>query len=132
MINSSCGAGVSPAVEKCRRVACTIKSRRRPDRRGYALVLVCIFVILFLAMLGVAWRQTASVLRIESLRAVQTRRDQGCLLAAVQGIHYLEQNISPSSPQTYTIGGRSFTVTLTQDTVDTAQWTVRAVPTATP
>lgn len=101
---------------------------RHTLRRGYALMLTCIFVILFLAMLGVVWRQTASILRIESLRAVQTRRDQGCLLAAVQGIHYLEQTSSPAPAQSYTIDGRTYTVTFVQDTADTTQWTVRAVP----
>jgi len=106
--------------------------RSRSDRRGYALLLVIIFVVLFLAMLGVVWRQTASVLRVETLRAIQARRDQGCLLAAVQGIHYLEQNTTPTSPQTFTVNGRFFTVTFLQDPVDATKWTVRAVPAATP
>jgi hypothetical protein len=69
-------------------------------RRAYALMLVLIFVALFLAMLGVAWRQMASVLRIEKVRTNQIQRDQGCLLAAVQGIHYLEANSPTDSPIT--------------------------------
>jgi hypothetical protein len=98
-------------------------------RRAYALMLVLVFVVLFLAMLGVAWRQMASVLRIEAVRSNQIRRDQGCLLAAIQGIHYLEQNASPESPQVFTVGGRSFTVTFEQDLENTDTWTVNAVPT---
>jgi hypothetical protein len=104
---------------------------KRPARRGYALLLVIVFLVLFLAMLGTAWRQVASVLRVETVRAVQTRRDQGCLLAAVKGIHYLEETATPSSPQVFVVDGFStpFTVTFTQDSVDPTLWTVKAVPT---
>jgi hypothetical protein len=105
-------------------------------RRAYALMLVLVFVVLFLAMLGVAWRQMASVLRIEAVRTNQIRRDQGCLLAAIQGIHYLEEHmVAPpesGSSQVFAIGGRSFTVTFENDAADTDTWNVKAVPTPTP
>jgi hypothetical protein len=100
-------------------------------RRGYALVLVMVFLVIFLAMLGTAWRQVASVLRVETARSVQTRRDRGCLLAAIKGMHYLETAATPSSPQEYVIPDfpdYSFTVTFEQDVTDTTVWTVKAVP----
>jgi hypothetical protein len=104
---------------------------RASKRRGYALTLVIIFLVLFLAMLGMAYRQTAAVLRVETVRSVQTRRDQGCLLAAVQCIHYLETATSPTSPQVFTVNGfpNTFTVTFSQDLVDHTVWTITAVPT---
>jgi hypothetical protein len=92
--------------------------------------LVIVFLVLFLAMLGTAWRQVASVLRVETVRAVQTHRDQGCLLAAIWGLHELEAAgtaTSPSYPPP--IDGKYYTVTFTQDPVDSTQWTVNAVPT---
>ena len=92
-------------------------NRKRSARRGYALLMVIVFLVLFLAMLGTAWRQVASVLRVETVRAVQTRRDQGCLLAAIQGIHELEASGTPSSNPWYpVVDGKSYTVTFTQDT----------------
>jgi hypothetical protein len=106
----------------------------RSPRRGYALLLVIVFLVLFLAMLGTAWRQVASVLRVESVRYTQTRRDQGCLLAAVQGIHYLEETATPDASRVFTIPGftNTFTVTFTQDPVHTTEWTIKAKPTTLP
>ena len=107
-------------------------NRKPSARRGYARMLVIVFLVIFLAMLGTAWRQVASVLRVETVRAVQTRRDQGCLQAAVKGMHYLEQTATPSSPQEFIIDGFSntFTVTFVQDAHDPTIWTVTAVPTS--
>jgi hypothetical protein len=66
--------------------------RRRgySQRRGYALVLVCFFVVLFLSLLGVAWRQMASALRIASLQSIQTQRDTGSIRALALGMQMLE------------------------------------------
>jgi hypothetical protein len=100
-------------------------------RRAYALMLVLVFIVLFLAMLGVAWRQMASVLRIEAVRSNQMRRDQGSLLAAIEGIHYLEQNPSATLPHTLTptIDGRAYTVTIETDIIDSEARKITAVPT---
>ena len=75
--------------------------RNRPSRRrGYALVLVCLFVVLFLSLLGVAWRQMASALRIASLQSIQqqsgntsvfqTQRDAGSVPALALAMRMLE------------------------------------------
>jgi hypothetical protein len=112
----------------------------RPNRRGYALMLVVIFIALFLTILGLAWRQTSSLLRVGTIRAIQMQRDQGCLPAAIQGIHYLEicqaNSTTPSSPQVYLINGFSntFTVTFTLEATSggSKTWSIVAVPTPTP
>jgi hypothetical protein len=108
----------------------------RPNRRGYALMLVIIFIALFLTMLGLAWRQTSSLLRVETIRAVQMRRDQGCLPAAILGIHYLEtcqaNSTTPSSPQLYLIDGfpNTFTVAFTLESTSGGKtWSIVATPT---
>jgi len=102
---------------------------KRSARRGYALLLVIVFLVLFLAMLGTAWRQVASVLRVETARKVQTQRDQGCLLAAIWGMHELEAAGTATSPSySLPIDGKSYTVTFTQDPVDLTIWTVKATP----
>jgi hypothetical protein len=109
-------------------------NRRQSARRGYALMLVIVFLVLFLAMLGIAWRQVASVLRVETVRAVQARRDQGCLLAAIQVMHMLEENSALTSPQeSIVVPGFEdafFTVTFEKDTSSPPIWSITARPTA--
>jgi hypothetical protein len=107
--------------------------KRKPSsRRGYALMLVIVFLVIFLAMLGTAWRQVASVLRVETARASQTRRDQECLLAAIKGMHLIEDGtITASCSGEYPLDGCSntFTITFEKDAGDPTIWTVKAVPT---
>jgi hypothetical protein len=104
-------------------------NRRPSARRGYALLLVIVFLVLFLAMLGIAWRQVASVLRVETVRATQARRDQGCLLAAVKAMHELERDPTMTSPQDFLIGDfGTFTVTFEKDTSTPPIWTITAKP----
>jgi hypothetical protein len=77
--------------------------RGTTPRRGYALVLVCFFVVLFLALLGVAWRQMASVLRMASLQPIQTignntsifqtQRDPGSVPALALAVQMLETRL---------------------------------------
>lgn len=108
----------------------------RPNRRGYALMLVVIFVALFLTMLGLSWRHTASLLRVETVRAVQMRRDRGCLQAAIQGIHYLEKcKVSGDTPSTqqFLIDGfsKTFDVSFSNEGVSggSTTWKIIAAPT---
>ena len=68
-------------------------SRRPPDRRGYALMLVMIFVVLFGAMLGVAWRRVASALRVEHVLAVRTAADKGSIQALDLAMRVLETRL---------------------------------------
>jgi hypothetical protein len=73
-------------------------------RRGYALLLVMIFVALFAAVLGVAWRRTASALRIERASELRKRCDQGSLTVLAQAMTVLESRIR-ANPGGVTLDG---------------------------
>lgn len=106
-------------------------------RGGYALVMVLVFVVLFLTILGVAWRQIGAVMRIESVRAKQTTRDRGSLRAVAEGLRLLETGLPPDG---YACGkkfdGESqwYSVTFTKKADDPENpdddnvWTVAAIP----
>ena len=64
--------------------------QRRSQRRGYALMLVVVFVVLFTAILGVAWRRVASALRVERLSEVRKQCDQGSLQVLAEAMTMLE------------------------------------------
>lgn len=72
--------------------------RKYSPRRGYAMLIVLVFVILFTSMLGVAWRQIGSVLRTETVRVKQMNRDQGSLRAAAAALRMLELSKSTDFP----------------------------------
>jgi len=98
-------------------------------------MMVLLFNVLFVALLGVAWRHTASALRLATVREKQTQRDEGCLHALALAMRRLETGLPPSTPYVCiaTIdtrdGPRSFTVTFTQQT-EPEKWTIHARPTA--
>ncbi|MBN1394420.1 MAG: hypothetical protein JW959_05315 [Pirellulales bacterium] len=106
----------------------------RPPRRGYALMLTMFFCLLFLVLLGVAWRGTASALRGQSIRDLQTRRDEGTIHALARAMALLETGSPPSDPYvcgvtlTTSQGEKSFTVTFTGEGENL--WAVQAAPTA--
>jgi hypothetical protein len=106
-----------------------IKNRKRG---GYALLLVLAFVILFAAMLSVAYQETASALRVETVRSQEAQRDEGSVRALAMGFALLETGLPPSDPyacvvtiQT-TTGARDYVVTFTSD--GASGWTVQAAP----
>jgi hypothetical protein len=90
-----------------------------PGRRGYALLLVLVFIVLFLLLLGVAWRRVASALRIASVRTVEVQRDEGALHALARGMHLLETGLPPTNSYVCgttintSSGPRSYTVAFT-------------------
>lgn len=65
-------------------------NRRRSNRRGYALMLVIVFVVLFTAVLGVAWRRVASALRIEHVCEVRKQCDAGSIQVLAHAMRVLE------------------------------------------
>ncbi|MEN6458374.1 MAG: hypothetical protein ABFC63_05540 [Thermoguttaceae bacterium] len=72
--------------------------RKSPaERRGYALMLVMLFVVLFGAMLGVAWRRVASAIRVEHALAVRTHADKGSLQALDLAMRVLETRLRRDS-----------------------------------
>jgi hypothetical protein len=103
-------------------------------RQGYAMVLTLLFVVLMLSVYGVAHRQIAAALRVETVRAAQARRDEGTLAALARGLALLETGVPPSDPFTCgvtlntSVGPRSFTLTFASEGID--HWSVHAAPTA--
>lgn len=107
-------------------------SKRHP-RSGFAMMLVLVFIVLFLGLLGVALRQTAAALRIESVRIMQIQRDEGSVHAVARALALLETGLPPTDPYVCGIdvntsaGIRAFTVTFS--TEGEGQWAVRSVAT---
>jgi hypothetical protein len=107
---------------------------KRPlrSRNGYAILVIVLFLVLFLAFLGVAYRQTATALRIETVRSQQALRDQGSIPAAARGVALLETGFPPTSPYACGVtinapgGPLSYAVTFTQE--GTNAWAVSVAP----
>lgn len=105
----------------------------RPDsRRGYALMLVLVFLMLLVSLLGLTYQQIAAVLRVESYRSRQTLSDQGCLGAAAQALAQLESGPPPTDPYVFaatvetSLGTRYYTVTIASE--GTNLWAVQVSP----
>jgi hypothetical protein len=97
-------------------------------------MIVVVSLVLFLALWGVTFRQTASVIRVASVQTLRLQRDQGSVQAVAYGVTLLETGLPPTSPyvgavviQTPT-GSRSFTVTFSFESG--TNWSVYATPTA--
>jgi hypothetical protein len=71
----------------------TIRTRRLPERRGYALVLVFVFVVVFLGLLSVAWCHVASALRIERAVEIRRRCDEGSIRVLSLAMEILETRL---------------------------------------
>jgi hypothetical protein len=71
---------------------------RMSNRRGYALLLVVLFDVLFLLLLGVVWRHLESAIRTATFRTEQTLCDEGRLRALAQAMQLLETGLPPISP----------------------------------
>jgi hypothetical protein len=106
-------------------------------RRGYALVMVLLFNVLFLMLLGVAWRQMVGVIRVATARSEQVRREEGLVSATARALHMLETGRPPigaaSSYQCYTtIGSSFFLLTFTPGTDPAVEaWSVTVTPQST-
>lgn len=104
--------------------------RRSQNRRGYALVVVLLFNVLFLMLLGVAYRQMASTIRIATVRTEQVQRDEGVVSALARAMRMLETGRPPiGSASTYqcytTIGSGFFLLTFTPGTDPSVEaWSV--------
>jgi hypothetical protein len=80
-------------------------TRRRPNRRGYALMLVILFVVLFSAILGVAWRRVASALRVEHLSEVRKQCDGGSVQVLAGAMKVLETCVRRNASGNITLDG---------------------------
>ena len=113
--------------------AATGRRTPKPPRHGYALMLVLMFIIVYLVILGIAYRGIASALRVATAHAQRIDRDEGSIPALACGLELLESGQPPSDPYvcgvlvTTSHGPQSFTLTFNQ--VDNATWNVTAGPT---
>ena len=95
--------------------------RRCATRRGFATVLALLFIVLFLALWAVAYRETAALLRMDTVQSNRIQRDQGCTQAVAVGLTLLETGQPPASPYSGTVtintptGPQSFVVTVTEE-----------------
>lgn len=76
--------------------------KSRPPRRGYAMLLVLVFITLVLSVYGVSNRYMATALRVETARTLQELRDEGSMHALARGLTLLETGLPPS--ESYTCG----------------------------
>lgn len=107
--------------------------KKTSARRGYAIMLVLVFIVLFLSLWSVAYRHTATALRIESGRTLAVQRDEGSLHALARGLALLETGYPPTDPYACGVtidtssGPRSLTVTFESAGAET--WSVSSRPT---
>jgi hypothetical protein len=104
--------------------------RRRNTRRGYTTVLALVLIVLLLCLWGVAYRQTAAALRMETVQSNRVQRDQGTALALAAALRLLQTGTPPTNPyigsvtETTSSGTQSFTITFTQE--GSNDWAVQA------
>ena len=104
--------------------------RTTSTRSGFAMMLVLVFIVLFLTMLGVTLRETATALRVETIRIRQVQRDEGSVHALARGLALLETGLPPSDPYICGVaidtstGTRFFTVTFASEGGD--NWSVQS------
>ncbi len=118
-----------------------MRSRRdRGGRRGFSILLVCVFLVVMLSMLGATFRQIATTLRVETARSrrVQQRQDEtrlGSRWVAAQVLAGFAANGPPGtnpppSPLPGPDGSTLYAVSCTADPTDPAgqTWVLRVTP----
>jgi hypothetical protein len=107
--------------------------KHKPNRAGYAMLLVLAFLVVFFSLLAMTYSQLASSLRVESVRAKQLQREEGSLHALARGLALLETGYPSTDPYACGVtidtstGSHSFTVTFASEGGGT--WSLHAAPT---
>ena len=109
----------------------------RPSRRGYAMMLVVVFLGLVFSFLSLSCRYFATAVRVQKGRIVsEESRNEGSILALAAGLALLEtgrpSNDTPGSypyriPIATSTVNASYTVTFSS--ADLINWSVEARPT---
>jgi len=76
-------------------------STRPAARRGNALMLVVVFLVVMLSMIGETFRQAATTLRVESARSKRVACDEGSMEAAAWAVKWLEDGNTPIDSAPY-------------------------------
>jgi hypothetical protein len=100
-------------------------------RRGYALVIVLVFLTLFMGLWSIAARQIGIMLRIEQARGHQAGSDATALpamQALAQGLAALEVGYPPSNPYVADVPNTGYTLTYTRDLTITTNWSIQVAP----
>ena len=104
----------------------------RSSRRGYAMMLVLVFIALVFSFYSLSHRYLAAALRVETVRTLTKQRDEGSVHALAAGLARLETGLPPSDPYICAVsidtstGLRSFVVTFTSE--EEGVWAVEARP----
>lgn len=110
--------------------------RHRLPKRGYAMVIVLVFIALLLCFYGVAYRHVGAALRAESVRIVRQARDEGVIHALARGLTLLETGTPPMDPYVCAtlIGppGQETSYTVTFASTDVNVWSIGAASTEWP
>ena len=108
-------------------------SKHLPPRRGYAMIMVLLFLVIFLVFLGVVYRRVGGLLRTETIHAIQVQRDQGSIEAMGRATTLLQSGLPPTDPYVCgvtlatPIGPEAYTVTYAKQKNGT--WSVHVAPT---
>lgn len=111
-----------------------MKANRARFRRGYAMIMVILFLVLFMGLWGQATSQIASMIRIEEARMRRVKKDATLYPAAnslARGFAALEVGFPPSTPYACTLvasDGTPMILTFERDADNTDEWVVSAVP----
>ena len=79
-----------------------MKTKRYPNRRGFAMVIAAMFCVIFVTILGVAWRQMASTIGTFSARSAHIQQDQGAMMALAEAMRALEVGPPPFEEESTT------------------------------
>ena len=100
------------------------------------MVLVLVFIALLLGFYSVAYRHVGAALRVETVRTLRQRRDQGSILAMARGLALLETGLPPTDPYVGAVligpPGEEVSYTVTFATGGENIWSVHAAPTVWP
>jgi hypothetical protein len=111
-----------------------MNANRKRVRRGYAMIMVILFLVLFLGLWSQATGQIASMIRIEEARQRRVQRDTARLPASTslaRAIAALEVGFPPSTPYSCTAtasDGTALILTFERAEDNPDEWIVSAVP----
>ncbi|MDG3007703.1 hypothetical protein [Paludisphaera mucosa] len=112
--------------------------RRRSQRRGYAMVMVVLFVTLMLGLWSLASREIGTLLRIEQARASRVQRDKDSLpgrKAMAKALSVALDALAGGYPRSTSltraiyVGEDQFALTFACDPDHPEEWTIQVTPT---